>query len=150
MDKSMFLKHIGEFEFQDGVAKGMWGLHSEDLTTAWPHIVIWVQVSPAYYKPGKCYLNFTLDGYPITPPNAVPWDIENDVILPSDQWPKGDTALDKVFRPAWKTGGLYAPYDRLPLSDHPDWPEKYPESYWRKSFKLIDYLLFIHQLLNQP
>ncbi|HTK20787.1 MAG TPA: hypothetical protein VL442_14775 [Mucilaginibacter sp.] len=150
MDKSMFLKHIDEFEFQNGIVNGMWGFHNESPTTDWPHVTIWVQTSTIYYAPGKCDIRFTLDGYPVTAPNAVPWSIENKAILASDQWPKGHIALDKVFKPSWKTGGLYAPYDRLPLSDHPNWPTEYPDSAWRKTFKITEYLLFIHKLLNQP
>jgi hypothetical protein len=151
MDKSMFLKHIGEFEFQEGIAKGMWGLHTEDPATAWPYVIIWVQTSTTYCAPGKCYIRFTLDGYPVTAPSACPWDLQTNAIPDSDKWPKGRQSIEKVFRPTgWKNFALYAPYDRVPLSDHEGWKTEYPELCWRKTFKITDYLLFIHELLNQP
>jgi hypothetical protein len=150
MDKSMFLKHIGEFEFQDGLDKEMWGFQFEDPTSTWPDVFIWTQTPAKYYALGKCYLRFNLDGYPVTAPAACPWDTASNDILAPGEWPKGATAIDKVFNPNWRNFALYAPFDRVPLSDHPDWPTKYPEYCWRKTFKITDYLLFIHSLLNQP
>lgn len=150
VDLLMFEKHIAEVEFQDGLERQMWGFYSDDPTSTWPYVVIWVQASTTYCKPGRCSLRFTLNEYPVLAPTACPWNIVLDSVLVDKEWPKGYHNLNQVFRPAWNRTALYNPFDRVPISDggHNAWATQYREYFWKPSFKITDYLLYLHRLLN--
>jgi len=150
MDLLMFEKHVDEFEFQNGIEQGMWGFHLEDPTSTWPLVIIWIQASTTYCAPGRCYLRYKLDSYPQSAPTACPWDIKTDGTLVDADWPKGYLNLNQVFRPGWNRTALYTPFDRVPITDgnHLGWQTQYPEYWWQSSFKITDYLVYLHRLLN--
>jgi hypothetical protein len=71
MDLTMFLQHIGEFEFQNGQKTGNWGLHFEDPASSWPSVIIWIQTSPKYSENDKTYFRLLLDKYPSQAPKKT-------------------------------------------------------------------------------
>jgi len=154
MDLAMFTQHMGEFEFQNGQKKGSWGLHSEDLSLSWPKAIIWIQTSLKYSKDDKTYFRLLLDKYPSQAPTMCPWDIEKDASLAPEGWPTGYEDLNAVFKPSWNGAtSLYCPFDRLAMPGHAgppaNWETLHPSYWWKSSFKITQYLTYVHRLLNR-
>ena len=79
-DERAFNGDLAKARFRLGQAEGRWRL----LNIAWPFVPIVVTA-----KDGRGYvLRFNCAGYPQTPPTAGPWDVERDVILAFDRWPR--------------------------------------------------------------
>jgi len=148
-DEAMFNKHILEAGFQMGLDEGHWGIFEEDsINTTWPQVFIWIAARPKVGCPDKYYLRFDLQGYPSAAPTACPWDVENDVRLDSDKWPKGGPTISSVFNPlGWNSNALYAPCDRLAMIGH-DWRQDFPDYWWQPTFKIEKYLQFIYTRLQ--
>ena len=131
--------------FKNGVARRNWRLVGD---ISWPYVFIAISAAPRENGPREFFLRFDLEGYPGSPPTATPWNMEKDGILEENMRPKGDR-VELTFRCNWKRGrALYAPFDRVALSAHPDWLEKYPYRAWNGDKDIVSVLGFLHEELN--
>lgn len=149
-DVTLFDAHLNEPAFCAGVEKGRWGWVDADPPPPWPHRVLWVEADKLLVPSGRLAIQFTLDGYPATPPAAVPWDRGRNEALPKDNWPKGRGNVSAVFKPGWKTCGLYCPCDRHAQPRHESWKSQVgmKQWWWTADSSITLYLEFIHRCLN--
>lgn len=148
-EHATFLAHLDTPAFQAGSDRGRWGLYTARDAIVWPHVVIWLPADVQVMPSCRVHLRFALHGYPLKAPTACPWDVEADVALPVERWPKGRTQVNAIFKPGWKSFALYAPCDRVAMEGHPDWPERYPSLYWQPTFTIVRYLELVHACLNR-
>jgi hypothetical protein len=147
-DESLLRLHMTMAPFQMGLDQGKWGWHNEAQAVRWPYVLLWIHAASKPGLPDKYSFRFQLDGYPQQAPTACPWDMELDVALPANQWPKGPQRVSKVFAPHWKATALYCPCDRIAMVQHDQWQQQYPDLWWRSDFTIVKYLDFVHWLLN--
>lgn len=154
-DQRLFEAHLHSAEYLDGVAKGLWGqVVGDDLPPgiAWPNIYLWMAAAPRSGAPDRYYVALNLQGYGSQPPTGPLWDPVTKSTLGLAKWPKGKA--ESRFASVFKTGGfsfsgraLYHPYDRSPLSDHPQWKTEHPNLAWTSSHTIVDYLEEFQSLL---
>ena len=145
-DERVFREHVAGARFKNGVARRKWRLVGD---ISWPLAFIAISAAPRENGPREFFLRFDLKGYPGSPPTATPWNMEKDEILEENMRPKGDR-VELTFRCNWKGGrALYAPFDRVALSAHPDWLEKYPYRAWNGNRDIASVLGFLHEELNE-
>jgi hypothetical protein len=148
-DECLFKAHLGEAPFQSGADAGKWGLHDEVAQIVWPHPILWVDGAKTIVPAGRVYLRFTADGYSALAPTACPWSAEKNARLENGLWPKIPGKFAKVFRLDWNNGtALYAPCDRVAMSDHQQWKHQFPSWWWQPHFTIVKYLRIVHQCLN--
>ena len=148
IDQQLYCRHISEADFQTGVDKGMWGIVDDAPAYAnWPYAVMWVKAAEKQAKPGRYYVRFNLDSYPSAGPAATFWDIEKEMRLTNDLWPKGNANIALAFNSGYPMG-FYVPCDRTFQPGHEAWKTTAPEYWWTPTFKITIYLQLIHQLLN--
>ena len=148
-DESLFKAHLREAPFQSGADAGKWGLHGETEDIVWPNPILWVAADTAILKSCKIYLRFTVDGYSAAAPTACPWDVEKAARLEDALWPKISGKYAKVFRHDWNIRtALYAPCDRLAMTNHEQWKDQFPTWWWQPHFTIVKYLAFVHMCLN--
>ena len=103
--------------FQSGVDSGRWRLVSFD----WPVGVFAVSAAARNNSPAEYGLRIDFTGYPQQAPTAEPWSLERGERLAPYERPKGERAA-ATFRCDWEQGrALYAPWDRIALTTHPNW-----------------------------
>jgi hypothetical protein len=113
-DLCLFKLHLEGAPFLAGVDAGNWGLMTQDESSHWPFCRIWILSNPRFIPGGKVLLRVQADNYPATAPTSRPWDIEADIPLKPELWPKGPRNVSAVFNPKWNGGvAIYAPCDRM-------------------------------------
>jgi hypothetical protein len=145
-DERALRAHLRGGRFLAGVAAGQWRL----LSTSWPFAVIAVSGAERDNSPKEFAVRFELTGYPRTAPTGGLWDVDANASLPPDRRPKGER-VGMLFRADSWVGGataMYAPWDRIGLQAHPDWPQKYPLQAWSPTQDLSFILGQLHEVLN--
>ena len=148
-DESLFKAHLEEAPFQSGADSDKWGLHGEAKEIVWPNAILWVAADVSILPGARIYLRFTVDYYPAAAPTACPWDIGKNARLEDALWPKLSGKFAKVFRHDWQIkNALYAPCDRLAMTNHEQWKQQFPLWWWQSRFTIVKYLGFVHLCLN--
>ncbi len=155
-DQRLFESHLLLAEYRDGVAKGFWGqVVADDLPPemVWPKVVFWMAAAPRDGAPDRYYFALDLTGYGTQPPTGPLWDPATKQTLDLKRWPKGkpNSRFAIVFRTegfSFQGKALYHPYDRSPLSDHPDWKSEPLPPVWTNSHTIVDYLEEFQTLLT--
>ena len=146
-DEIVLRAHLESARFRIGVAEGRWRL--DDLK--WPHAVLIVSAERRKDAPDEFSFRFELSGYPEAAPTACIWDAVAGNPLPGTGRPKGpDGQILQLFRVNWLEGrALYAPYDRLAMTDHgPNWADQWPMSKWNRDRDLTFVLGRIYDELH--
>jgi hypothetical protein len=146
-EEALFRAHLEGVPFRSGRDRERWGFPGEP-SVAWPHCILWVQCEPRFSGSERVSLRFDATGYPASAPNAVPWDVEKNQVVPGDKWPKGPGNVSKVFNPSWNGGALYAPCDRIAMAGHEAWKAAHPQWWWTADSEITLYLEFVHRCLN--
>lgn len=141
-DERALRADLGRPEFRLGEAQERWSKRS----ISWPIVLIGVTASDS----AEFVLRFNCAGYPQVGPTAGLWDPVQDTILPFDKFPLHNGGrVSQVFRTDWEGGrALYHPCDRHAISTHGDWPVLHPSKLWRPEKGIVQYLEFVHELLN--
>ncbi|MCP3381208.1 hypothetical protein NLM31_12745 [Bradyrhizobium sp. CCGUVB4N] len=155
-DQRLFESHLLLPEYRDGLAKELWGhVVGDDLPpgTAWPNVVFWMAAARREGAPDHYHVALNLSGYSTQPPTGPLWDPATKQTLAFSKWPKGKPG--SRFAIVFRTDGfsfagkaLYHPYDRSPLSDHPEWKSEPLRPVWTSSHTIIDYLEEFQSLLT--
>jgi len=144
-DQAVFMTHLGEARFQEGVRESWWQL----VSINWPHVVLRVFADRRPSAPVFFDFLFDCAGYPNDPPTARLWDSEANAALPFTRWPTGGQRVTAAFNPSWEGGrAVYLPCDRIAIRGHADWPQKYPSKLWKPKVGIAHYLELLHGLLN--
>lgn len=144
-DERAFRKDLRSPRFQAGVDRGDWRSAS---AWEWPHPVVVVSAAERDGAPAEFALRFTADGYPVTAPTAVPWDVASNGPLSHDLWPAGGRT-GAAFNPQWNGGNaLYIPCDRLAIQGHDAWQNQHQAYIWTPQKQIVDYLRIVHELLH--
>ena len=149
-DEALFRSHLEGVTYRSGADRGRWGFPNGEPAVEWPHCILWVQSDTRFAVSGQVTLRFTVDGYSATAPNAVPWDAEKNEAILGEKWPKGPGNISAVFKPSWKSGGLYCPCDRLAIPGHETWKTQagMGQWWWTPDSSITLYLEFLHRSLN--
>jgi hypothetical protein len=143
-----WLEHLATPAFLAGVDRGSWGLFPTDAVQ-WPNAVLWIAAPTRPNSPERFYFFFDLTNYPTVSPTAHVWDSATSLKLDLARWPKGSGDVAMVFRTNWNNGqALYAPWDRLAMDSHPQWPAQFPGYAWKPGHTIVRYLNFTHELLH--
>jgi hypothetical protein len=154
-DQRLFEADLQLAEYRNGVAKGLWDQLIGDAlpeATAWPSVYFWMAAAPRIGTPGRYYVALNLSGYRSVPPTGPFWDPVTKQRLDFAKWPKGKP--ESRFATVFRTEGFsaqgkafYHPYDRAPVSDHPQWKTEQPHLVWTSSHTIVDYLEEFQSLL---
>jgi hypothetical protein len=156
-DQRLLEADLGLAEYRDGAMKGLWGQAEAaalpDGGAVWPNAYFWMAAAPRDSAPDRYYVALNLAGYREVPPNGVFWDREKKQKLELGKWPKGKpgSRFALVFRTdgfSFAGRAFYHPYDRLPLSDHHEWPTQLPHLIWNSDRTIVDYLEEFQSLLT--
>lgn len=136
--------HLRSARFLAGETAGRWRV----IKIEWPYVIIAISAAPRENSPTEYAMRFELQGYPETAPTGGIWDVEDGSSLPGEKRPKGARAA-QLFRTDWGEGlSMYAPFDRIALQGHPDWPANYPMTMWTPFRDLTFVLTEIWETLN--
>lgn len=144
-DEHAVRDHLRSGRFRAGVAARRWRL----VSVEWPFVLIAVSAAQRPNSPTEFVLRLEMTGYPHTAPTGSLWDVDANTSLAAEMRPKGQR--EQLFRTDGWTGGataMYAPWDRIALQSHPDWPQKYPLQSWNPSRDLSFILSNVHDALN--
>jgi len=148
-DLCLFKLHLEGAPFLAGVDAGNWGLMTQDESSHWPFCRIWILSNPRFIPGGKVLLRVQADNYPATAPTSRPWDIEADIPLKPELWPKGPRNVSAVFNPKWNGGvAIYAPCDRIAMPGHEKWQREFPQWWWTPHHTIVEYVTFVFRCLN--
>jgi len=143
-DQRAFQLDASRPAFLAGVHRGDWTIEK----VAWPTVDVSIAAAPREGGPERFLLRCDLTNYPAEAPTATPWDPETHERLAADKRPKGED-VGMVFRVDWEEGrALYAAYDRVALSGHPNWVTEHPRTAWTGEQDLTWWVLRIWELLN--
>jgi hypothetical protein len=145
-DMRALREHLGGGRFQSGADAGRWRL----VSLEWPVAVVTVAAAPRPASPAEFTLRFELSGYPNQAPTGGIWDLAAGQPLPAEQRPKGERAAQLFRTDNWVGGAtaMYAPWDRIGLQAHADWPITYPYDAWTPARDLSFVLSKVHEVLN--
>jgi hypothetical protein len=144
-DERAFRSDIEAQPFLVGVATGRWRLDA----VVWPNAVISVSAAPRPTGMSELTLRFELTGYPIQGPTATPWDLSTNQQLDSSKLPVGRRASHVFRRDGWMNGqALYAPFDRIAIAGHDEWPVTFPYQCWKSDLDITFYLEHVYDLLH--
>ena len=141
-DERAFVADVAKARFRLGTTERRWRL----VGIRWPYVYIGV-----FARDGREFvLRLNCAGYPQAPPTGGPWDMERDMVLAFDLWPKGQGGrVSAVFRTDWKNGtALYLPCDRESFAGHENWRDQLPSKIWRSTDGVVQYLELVHELLH--
>ncbi len=140
-DELVFRAHVASARFLAGEARGRWRL----VSIVWPFAFLLVAA-----KDGRDFpMRFQCDNYPNMPPNGTFWDIEHNLRLPPDRWPKGGGRVAASLKPSWKDGmALYLPCDRMSIEGHDNWRTEHPSKIWNPQRGIVQYLEIVHDILQ--
>ena len=144
-DEALFKEHLNDVSFLAGCDRGKWGLHGSVEALTWPVAYFWIRAAEKSGVPDRYSFQFDLNGYPSSAPTACPWDMAKNARLENGLWPKGTSLVSKVFN--FGTS-LYAPCDRIAMNGHNDWQTVHKEWWWQPSHTFVNYLRFVHGLLQ--
>jgi hypothetical protein len=155
-DHRLFETDLQSAEYRNGVTKGLWGEAEPDARpdgAAWPNVYIWMAAAPRSGAPDRYYIALNLSGYRNAPPTGPLWDPVKKQTIELSKWPKGkpNSRFAQVFRTdgfSFAGRALYHPYDRSPLSDHPNWPAEQPHLVWTSTHTIVNYLEEFQSLLT--
>jgi hypothetical protein len=143
-DERALAADLAGARFRDGASRGFWRV----LSLEWPFLLVAVSAAPRSGAPGEFVLKIECSGYPTQAPTACPWDTETNAVLPAEKRPKGERA-EQVFRSDWENGrALYAPWDRVALSGHSEWPARHARSMWHAHRDITFFLTNVYELVN--
>lgn len=152
-DQRLFEADLQLAEYRAGMAKGLWRQAEASATpegVAWPNTFFWMAAAKRDGAPNRYYVALNLEGYRSAPPTGAFWDPVNKRPLEIGKWPKGKPG--SRFAMVFRTSGFaaagrafYHPYDRAPVSDHPEWRSARP--LWTDSCTIVDYLEEFQSLL---
>lgn len=143
-DERAFRADVADARFVAGVSAGRWRI----VAYSWPFVVFGIVAAPRKNSPREFFLRSNLAGYPFVAPTSTPWDQAQNQQLPAAARPKGER-VGRVFRVDWENGrALYAPYDRVALSSHPNWKQEHPEHAWTDQRDITWFLSVVSDLLN--
>jgi hypothetical protein len=158
-DEAALRGNLQSVAFLAGEAEGRWSLADPPGIT-WPHVVFWIAAAPRKGAPDRFHLRLNCAGYPSQSPTGMLWDLTKGTQLALSEYPKGTGDTAKVYRIDWPSenattgdkpgSALYHPFDRRPMSDHPDWKKNYPHQQWHSRRTIVDYLEMAYGLLNCP
>lgn len=154
-DQRLFEADLQSAAYRNGVAKGLWAEADADARpdgAAWPNAYFWMAAAPREGAPDRYYVALNLSGYRSVPPTGPFWDPVKKQVLELGKWPKGkpNSRFTLVFRTdgfSFAGRAFYHPYDRSPLSDHPNWPVEQPHLVWTDSHTIVNYLEEFQSLL---
>lgn len=147
LDEECFLEHVAAPAFQAGAERGWWNVENRE-TVVWPYALVWIAAPVRGNGPPRYYFRFTLKDYPGIGPTATLWDPAKNARLDFAKWPKGAGDIGMAFRTNWNEGiALYAPWDRVAMDGHPNWPAQFPGVGWKPSYTIVHYLRLTHELL---
>lgn len=156
-DQRLFEVDLQLAEYRAGVMKGLWaqaepGALPDGDRAAWPNAYFWMAAASRDGAPDRHYVALNLSGYNSVPPTGPLWDPVKKQTLELGKWPKGkpNSRFSLVFRTAgfsFSGRALYHPYDRSPLSDHPQWRTEQPHLVWDSSHTIVHYLEEFQTLL---
>lgn len=130
-------------EYLSGVFDGDWGNEIEN-GPQWPISIFWVRAKDNL----KYYLRFDLTNYNQEAPTAQLWDIETNLPLAYEHFPKWSKRCLQVFK-IWGNQCIYLPCDRMAINGHTDWPVLHVNLVWKNGIDSIHkYLNEVHQILN--
>lgn len=137
------LADLGNEDVEIGSDAGRWRVVSVSDTFLYVEVQIGDSAS---------YVGIRIDyaDYPATAPAGVVWDVAADTPLAIERWPVGSLA-ETVFRKDWSVangGALYAPWDRVAIPGHPDWPAAHPGKIWNPSRSIAHYLRETRRVLE--
>lgn len=140
-DRAQLERDLAAAPFQEGAARGRWGL----VTIAWPHAFFRIRA-----KDGREFvLRLDCMGYPAQPPTGGLWDIDAGTVPGEHAWPKGNDVFMATFRRDWQNGtAIYFPLDRVSRQGHAEWTSAHPHLTWRPELGIVQYLAEIHRHLN--
>lgn len=155
-DQRLFESDLMSAAYRNGAMKGFWGAAGADalpVGAAWPSAYFWMAAAPRTGAPDRYYVALNLSGYRNVPPTGPFWDPVKKQTLELGKWPKGkpNSRFALVFRTngfSFAGRAFYHPYDRSPLSDHPNWPTELPHLVWTSSHTIVDYLEEFQSLLT--
>lgn len=154
-DQRLLEADLQSTEYRGGVAKGLWGqVATADLpeAAAWPHVYFWMAAAKRLGAPDRYHVALDVKGYRAASPTGCFWDPLTKSTLDLSKWPKGkpNSRFSVVFRTtgfSFQGRAFYHPYDRAPMSDHPQWKAELPHLMWTSSHTIIDYLEEFQSLL---
>ena len=141
-DQRAFEADVAKAAFRLGQADGRWQL----LSVKWPFAYLSITAKDGTEFPFR----LECTDYPRSEPTGGPWDMQQDIVLPADQWPQGNGGrVSAVFRLDWEGGrALYLPCDRVSIRGHLNWLTELPAMIWRPADGIVQYLEQVHELLN--
>ena len=132
--------HLASGRFKAGAARSRWRL----VKIEWPYAFIEVAARDGRW----ICIRFDCTGYPVRPPQGMPWDFRSQQPLPSEKWPRGGR-VSQVFNHGWKNGAaLYIPCDREAIIGHENWYRELPHLIWQPARGLLQYIEAIHEVLH--
>jgi hypothetical protein len=147
-DQRLFEADLQSAAYRSGVAKGLWAeaeADSRPADAAWPNAYFWMAAAARTGAPDRYYIALNLSGYRSVPPTGPFWDPVKKQVLELGKWPKGKPG--SRFATVFRTDGFsaagrafYHPYDRAPVSDHPQWRTEQPHLIWTDSHTIVNYL----------
>lgn len=141
-DERAFQRDVTSARFQSIENRWDWRLLQVDF----PIVLVAVSAAPRPNSPTHVVLRCDVAGYPAQAPNTQPWDLARNQPLAAELRPKGERA-GQVFKSDWPQG-LYAPFDRVTLTGHPNWVVEHPRAVWTPQRDFIFFLNQIWELLN--
>lgn len=143
-DQRVFEAHANRPHFLAGVRRGDWRID----TVAWPIVQVTISAAARANGPETFTLRCDLTNYPVDAPTATPWDPAKGTKLTADKRPNGED-VGMVFRADWEEGrALYAAYDRVALTGHPNWAAEHPRTTWTPDRDFTWWMNRIWDLLN--
>jgi hypothetical protein len=146
-DKQAFLEDLETPDFKLGVLDSKWKLIKIEDDN--PIAFIEVSAAPRANSPESYVFRFKIDNYPAYAPEICIWDIDNDCKLVEVKRPSGPDSFKILFRTNWENGDhLYAPYERIGLNTHPDWPSTYKDLCWKSGDCIVKILNDLYRQLQ--
>jgi hypothetical protein len=131
-------------EYLSGEFDSDWGKVEIENGPQWPISIFWVRAKGNL----KYYLRFDLTNYNQEAPTAQLWDIETNLPLAQEHFPKWSKRCLQVFK-IWGNQCIYLPCDRMAINGHSDWPVLHAYLVWKSGIDSIHkYLNEVHQILN--
>lgn len=142
-EEELFNRHLDSDAYKLFENDEKWSVIKEG--SKWPFFLFSINSSVG----GPVILRFDLHGYNLQAPSATCWDLKNNAVLASDQWPNHTPRCKQIFRPTWNTMALYLPCDRIALAGHSKWPDKYSYEIWKPGDTIVKYLFEVYDALNR-
>jgi len=137
------MKDLESSALQSGIMRGNWKVHIFQF----PKLVIGVLGTEPDGSRKMYYFRYLLDDFPTKAPWVQIWNIENDAVLPSNERPKGNAMVARVFQSWPPDDTVYRPWERKALA-HGGWTVKYASEAWRPNLTLTYTVEDLYGILN--